>query len=57
MPGLLDRATKLTSSQGEKREYLDPRLKPQSVYRRIRRSTPGNAGRRPFWDDFVAEVG
>jgi hypothetical protein len=25
------RATKLTSSQGEKREYLDPRLKPQAL--------------------------
>src|ERR1700692_4368694 len=24
--GLLDRATKLTAPQGEKREYLDPRL-------------------------------
>jgi hypothetical protein len=31
MLGLLDRATKLTSSQGEKREYLDPRLKPQAL--------------------------
>lgn len=27
MLGLLDRATKLTSSQREKREYFDPRLK------------------------------
>src|SRR6202035_4181814 len=30
MLGLLDRATKLTSRQGEKREYLDPKLKPQA---------------------------
>src|ERR1700681_20368 len=31
MLGLLDRATKLTSSQGENREYLDRRLKPQAL--------------------------
>ena len=31
MLGLLDRATKLTSSQGESREYLDPRLKAQAL--------------------------
>jgi hypothetical protein len=31
MLGLLDRATKLTSSQGENREYLDPRLKAQAL--------------------------
>jgi len=30
MLGLLDRATKLTSPQGENRGYLDPRLKPQA---------------------------
>jgi hypothetical protein len=42
MLGLLDRATKLTSSQGEKREYLDPRLKPQALLART-----VYAGRRP----------
>jgi hypothetical protein len=30
MLGLLDRTTKLTSPQGEKRGYLDLRLKPQA---------------------------